>query len=97
MMLSSVVERAREIGIRWTVGATRCDVTAEFLAESLFMTLSGDGIGIVVGVVVSWGIIAYAGWNTSISMVAVFLAFFVSVVVGVVFGLYPAVLAPRVG
>ncbi len=55
------------------------------------------GSGSWLAVVVSWGIIAYAGWNTSISMVTVFLAFFVSVVVGVVFGLYPAVLAPRVG
>jgi putative ABC transport system permease protein len=95
IMLTSVVERTKEIGIRRTVGATRRHITAQFLTESLLMTLSGGALGIVLGAVVSVGITAYAGWNTYISIVAVTLAFIVSVVVGVVFGLYPAVKAAR--
>jgi putative ABC transport system permease protein len=95
IMLTSVVERTREIGIRRTVGATRRDVTAQFLTESLLMTLTGGAIGIALGAFVSWGITAYAGWSTYISLLAVLLAFFVSMIVGVGFGLYPAMKAAR--
>jgi putative ABC transport system permease protein len=95
IMLTSVVERTKEIGIRRTVGATRRDVSAQFLTESLLMTLTGGALGIALGAVVSWGITAYAGWSTYISILAIGLAFVVSVAVGVVFGLYPAVKAAR--
>jgi ABC-type antimicrobial peptide transport system permease subunit len=95
IMLTSVVERTTEIGIRRAVGATRRDVSAQFLTESLLMTLTGGAIGIVLGAGVASAITAYAGWSTYISLVAVMLAFAVSIVVGVVFGLYPAVRAAR--
>ena len=93
IMLTSVIERTREIGVRRTVGATRRDVTSQFLVETLLMTLSGGALGIVVGVAVSWAITAFAGWTTNISIAAVLLAFSVSFCVGLVFGLYPAIKA----
>jgi putative ABC transport system permease protein len=91
IMLTSVIERTREIGIRRTVGATRRDVTLQFLVEALLMTLCGGAIGIALGVVVSWAITVYAGWVTTVSPLAVGLAFAVSFLVGIVFGLYPAI------
>ena len=90
IMLTSVVERTREIGVRRTVGATRRDVTLQFLTETLMMTLTGGAVGIAVGVVVSWAITAYAGWATMISPWSVALGFIVSFAVGLGFGLYPA-------
>jgi putative ABC transport system permease protein len=93
IMLTSVVERTHEIGIRRTVGATRKDVATQFLTESLLMTISGGAIGILLGALVSWSITVYAGWSTYISALAVLLAFTVSVAVGLGFGLYPAIRA----
>ena len=95
IMLTSVLERTREIGLRRVVGATQRDILAQFLTESLVVTLSGGGIGILVGVATSFGITAYADWSTSVSLLAVALAFGVSAVVGVVFGIYPALQAAR--
>ena len=93
IMLTSVVERTHEIGIRRTLGATRRDITLQFLLESLLMTVSGGVLGIAIGAAVSVGITAYAGWATHVSAAAVALAFAVSFAVGVGFGLYPAVKA----
>jgi putative ABC transport system permease protein len=93
IMLTSVVERTREIGVRRTVGATRRDVTVQFLTEALLMTVIGGALGIVVGVVTSRAISAFAGWSTHVSVRSVVLGFFVSFLVGLVFGLYPAMRA----
>ena len=95
IMLTSVVERTHEIGIRRTVGATRNDVAVQFLTESLLMTITGGAIGIALGALVSWGITVYAGWSTYISVLAVLLAFSVSVAVGLGFGIYPAMRAAK--
>jgi len=93
IMLTSVVERTREIGVRRTAGARRRDVTMQFLVETLLMTVGGGVVGIAVGAVVSAGISAYAGWSTHVSTTAVALGFFVSVSIGILFGLYPAMKA----
>lgn len=94
-MLTSVLERTREIGLRRVVGATRRDIAVQFLAESLMVTMTGGAVGIAVGVVTSYAITAYAGWSTSVSSFAVVLAFGVSAVVGLAFGIYPALQAAR--
>ena len=93
IMLVSVTERTREIGIRMAVGAHGRDILLQFLIEALLMTLSGGALGIVLGTAVSWGITGYAGWSTRVSPLAVALAFTVSCLAGLVFGLYPAVKA----
>ncbi len=93
IMLTSVVERTREIGVRRTAGARRRDVTMQFLIETLLMTVGGGIAGIATGAIVSIGISAYAGWATHISVTAVLLGFVVSFLVGLVFGLYPAMKA----
>ncbi len=93
IMLTSVVERTREIGVRRTAGARRRDVTMQFLVETLLMTIGGGIVGIAVGAAVSAGISTYAGWSTHVSTTAVGLAFVVSIVVGLVFGWYPAMKA----
>ena len=95
IMLTSVLERTREIGLRRVVGATRRSIVVQFLTESLIMTLAGGGIGIATGVATSYAITAYAAWNTSVSFLAVALGFGVSVLVGLVFGIYPASQAAR--
>ena len=89
-MLTSVLERTSEIGLRRVVGATARDIVAQFLIESLMMTLVGGLLGIAAGVVTSFAITAYAAWPTSVSTLAVVLAFVVSAAVGLVFGIYPA-------
>jgi putative ABC transport system permease protein len=95
IMLTSVVERTHEIGIRRTVGATRHDIATQFLVEALMMTVGGGVVGILVGAGVSLGITAYAGWSTLVSPLAVGLACGVSISVGLVFGIYPAVKAAQ--
>ncbi len=95
IMLTSVVERTREIGVRRTAGATRRDVALQFLIETLLMTVGGGAVGILIGALTSVGISAYAGWSTYVSAAAVGLGFLVSFVVGLVFGLYPAMKAAR--
>jgi len=95
IMLTSVVERTHEIGIRRTVGATRRDIGTQFLVEALLMTVGGGLFGILVGAVVSIGITAYADWPTRVSPLAIALAFGVSISVGLVFGIYPATKAAQ--
>ena len=95
IMLTSVVERTREIGVRRTAGAKKRDVTMQFLIETLLMTVGGGVAGIVIGAIVSMAISAYAGWSTYVSITAVLLGFVVSFLVGLVFGLYTAMKAAQ--
>ncbi|HEY6248920.1 MAG TPA: ABC transporter permease [Candidatus Angelobacter sp.] len=95
IMLVSVTERTREIGIRIAIGATESDVLRQFLSESVVLSLAGGIIGILFGVVASITIAKVLGWNILISAVAVAAAVVFSMAVGVFFGFYPARKAAR--
>jgi len=93
IMLASVMERTREIGVRRAIGAKRRDVIRQFLIETTIISLAGGVLGVVVGVGLSQLIGYFAGWSTIVTTTSILLAFFVSVAIGLVFGLYPAVRA----
>lgn len=95
IMLVSVVERTREIGIRMAVGARRRDILSQFLVEAVTLSVIGGLIGIALGVVSSLTIATFAEWPFIFSLRAVLLAVGFSITVGVVFGFYPARRASR--
>jgi putative ABC transport system permease protein len=95
IMLASVLERIREIGLRRAVGATSRDVLFQFLAEAVIISVAGGIAGILVGAGLSAGIERFAGIQTIVSVVSVVLAFGVSISVGLVFGIVPAYRAAR--
>jgi putative ABC transport system permease protein len=93
IMLASVMERTREIGVRRAVGARRRDVIRQFLIETTIISLAGGVLGVLVGVGLSEVIGYLAGWSTIVTTWSIVLAFLVSVAIGLIFGLYPAVRA----
>jgi macrolide transport system ATP-binding/permease protein len=95
ILLVSVTERTREIGLRMAIGARRLHVLLQFLAEAVFLSISGGVAGIVMGVVFSEAITIFAGWPALISSAAVAGGFFFSAAVGIFFGYYPARKAAR--
>jgi putative ABC transport system permease protein len=95
IMLASVLERTREIGVRRAIGARQKDVVRQFLIETTIISLTGGVAGIVLGVAMSQLIGVLAGWSTIVTTSSIVLAFGVSVAIGIVFGLYPAVRASR--
>jgi putative ABC transport system permease protein len=96
IMLATVTQRAREIGTRRCVGASKSDIARQFLLEALVITSIGGLIGIFVGIEMANLISQYARWRTIVSSEAVLLSLIVAVVTGIVFGLYPAVRAAAV-
>jgi putative ABC transport system permease protein len=90
IMLVSVTERTREIGIRMALGATRGNVLGQFLLEALVLCLVGGMIGIALGWGASFALSELANWNTAVSPRAVGLAVAFSATVGLFFGLWPA-------
>ena len=90
IMLVSVTERTREIGLRMAVGARGRDILVQFLVEAVTLSLIGGAIGIVLGVGGSYTIGYFAQWRTLVSSEAVGVAFFFAAAVGVFFGFYPA-------
>ena len=95
IMLVSVTERTREIGIRMAVGARERDILSQFLIEAVILALTGGALGILLGAGGAVLTSQFAGWSTVISPAAVFLAFGFSAAVGVFFGFYPARKASR--
>jgi len=96
IMLLSVTERTREIGIRRAVGARSEDVMLQFLMEAVLLSLTGGALGILAGVLAAKSISSIVQWSTSISPTAVALSFGISAAVGILFGYYPAREAARV-
>jgi putative ABC transport system permease protein len=90
IMLVSVTERTREIGIRKAVGAKRRDIMIQFLMEALALSLTGGVIGVLLGIGVSNLMARWAGWNTLISVESIGISFLFAAAVGIIFGLYPA-------
>jgi putative ABC transport system permease protein len=96
IVLATVLERTREIGIRRAIGAKRADIVRQFLMESVLISGGGGLMGILFGYFLSWLIARAAEWKTIVTSSSIMIAFGVSVVVGVVFGIYPAMKASRI-
>ena len=95
IMLVSVAERTREIGIRKAVGASNGDIVAQFLIESLFLSIGGGIAGYIIGYIVAFGISTFLTFDPAFSWEIAAVAAAVSLIVGVLFGLYPALRAAR--
>ncbi len=95
IMLVSVTERTREIGLRMAVGARGRDILAQFLIEAVTLSLVGGAIGVLLGAVSTWAVATFAGWQVSMTAQSVVLAAGFSAFVGVFFGFYPARRASR--
>jgi putative ABC transport system permease protein len=95
IMLVSVTERTREIGVRKALGARRRDILLQFLIEALTLCMAGGVMGVLLGIGGAMALQRLAGWNTAVSVDAVGIAFFFSAAVGVFFGLWPARRAAR--
>ncbi len=93
IMLASVLERTSEIGLRRALGARKRDIRVQFIAEALGLSLAGGLVGIALGYAISRMVAVYSGWSTIITAGSIILSFGVSSMVGLVFGIYPAVQA----
>jgi len=93
IMLASVLERTSEIGLRRAIGARKLDIRLQFIAEAVALSLAGGLIGIGLGWGTSKLVALFSGWTTIITVASITLSFGVSSVVGLVFGIYPAVQA----
>ena len=93
IMLASVLERTNEIGLRRAIGAKKLDIRMQFMAEAIAISLAGGLIGVALGYGISRAVAMFSGWNTIITAGSVGLSFGVSSVIGLIFGIYPAVQA----
>jgi len=90
IMLVSITERTKEIGIRIAIGAKKSEIMEQFLIESVLISFIGGGLGILLGIIISRTVSKIGGWDTIVSTQSIMLAFGFSVGVGIFFGFYPA-------
>jgi putative ABC transport system permease protein len=90
MMLTTVTERTREIGLRKAIGAKKKDISLQFLSEAVMLTFLGGFVGILLGWLLALGVTQFAAIPTSVSFSSILLAFGVSAAIGIIFGYYPA-------
>src|SRR5215467_6305487 len=95
IMLAAILERTREIGVRRAIGARRSDIIRQFVIEAVLISFAGGFLGLVMGFAMSRLIAWMAGWNTVVTISSILLAFLVSISVGLIFGIYPAMKAAR--
>jgi putative ABC transport system permease protein len=95
IMLAAILERTREIGVRRAVGARRWDIIRQFVIEAVLISFAGGLVGVGAGFAISQLIAWLAGWSTIVTVSSILLAFLVSISVGLIFGIYPAVKAAR--
>ncbi len=96
IMLASVLERTREIGLRRAIGAHRWDIVFQFIVESFSISALGGLCGIAIGITIAQVVASYAHWPTVVTVTSIALALFVSMAVGILSGLYPAMRAARI-
>jgi putative ABC transport system permease protein len=90
MMLTTVTERTREIGLRKAIGAKKRDINFQFLSEAVALTFVGGLVGVILGWLISFSVTYFGIIQTNVSLFSVLLAFGVSAAIGIVFGYYPA-------
>ena len=95
IMLATVLERTREIGVRRAIGARQADIVRQFLTEAILISMLGGTMGVAFGLILSWVIGAAAGYPTVVTTVSIVVAFSVSVGIGLLFGIYPAMQAAK--
>ena len=95
IMLVSVTERTREIGLRLAVGARSKDIMMQFLVEAMTLATLGGAIGVLIGILISAGVAWIADWNISLSIFSIILAVGFSAAIGIFFGYYPAKTAAK--
>jgi putative ABC transport system permease protein len=93
IMLASVLERTNEIGLRRAIGAKKLDIRMQFMAEAIAISLAGGIIGIAMGYGISEAVAGFSKWKTIITAQSIILSFGVSSIIGLIFGIYPAVQA----
>ena len=93
IMLASVLERTNEIGLRRAIGARKLDIRMQFMAEAIAISLAGGLIGVALGYGISEAVARFSGWSTIITGTSIGLSFGVSSIIGLIFGIYPAVQA----
>jgi putative ABC transport system permease protein len=96
IVLATVLERTREIGVRRALGARRGDIIRQFLLESILISFGGGAVGVGFGYFLAWLIARAAEWKTIVTPSSIAIAFGVSMAVGVIFGIYPARKASRI-